>query len=546
MSIIDIIMAAAGNTTTGPWDLAGARYTGQPLPRVYGEDTAPAGMFFKPDGLKLYVSGYGYDKVYQFTLSTAWSVGTAVYDGVSFSVVAQATSPYQLAFSSDGTKMFILDAGSDTVFQYTLSTAWDISTASYASKSKTVTAEATAPQGMTFSAAGTSMYIGNYSLSTGVVYQYTLSTAWDVSTATYSLKSFSTGKTSVRGIYLASSDTELFILSTPSAETVYSYTLSTAGDITTASSTGQSVVVTAFDGSTYGVWVSSAGDKLYVTTANVQDFVWQLDMSTNYNLSTATFAYQLPNVFYLGYQLQYPSGAYMTSDGLNMYITRDLGTGYQVSQFSLGTAWDIKSTTYSGKFYSATAQDSSIEGISLSSDKTKMFLFGNTNNRIFMYTLSTPGDVATATYSGVSFSVAAQSTAMTGMCFSSDGLHFYMTNSGTDLVYQYDLATAWDLSTATYAAKSFSVASQSSNSFAVYVSPDGAYLYVLNGSTPANVYEYAMTTAFDVSTAYYTGRAFNFGAQETSGDTLFFKPDGLAMYIAGSDTRSVFQYALGP
>ncbi|GAH99215.1 unnamed protein product, partial [marine sediment metagenome] len=41
--------------------------------------------------------------------------------------------PYNLFFKPDGTKMYVVDLGAE-VFQYTLSTPWDVSTANYDTK----------------------------------------------------------------------------------------------------------------------------------------------------------------------------------------------------------------------------------------------------------------------------------------------------------------------------------------------------------------------------------------------------------------------------
>ena len=72
------------------------------------------------------------DRVYQYTLSTAWDVTTASYDSISFSVSSQESITRAGEFSSDGSNMYIVGESSDTVHQYSLSTAWDVSTASYA------------------------------------------------------------------------------------------------------------------------------------------------------------------------------------------------------------------------------------------------------------------------------------------------------------------------------------------------------------------------------------------------------------------------------
>ena len=53
-------------------------------------------------------------------LSTAWDVSTASYNNVSFYVGSQEPYPGGVAFSSDGSKMYIVGYTNDTVYQYTL------------------------------------------------------------------------------------------------------------------------------------------------------------------------------------------------------------------------------------------------------------------------------------------------------------------------------------------------------------------------------------------------------------------------------------------
>jgi sugar lactone lactonase YvrE len=140
----------------------------------------------------MYVLNDGADStnaVYQYSLSTAWDVSTASYDSVTYSVNTQADGPRELFFSSDGTKMYIADANNIRIYQYTLSTAWNLSTASYASKSFLTSSQDTNPQGLFFKPDGKTMYL--LGTATDSVYQYTLSTAWDLATASYASKSFS-------------------------------------------------------------------------------------------------------------------------------------------------------------------------------------------------------------------------------------------------------------------------------------------------------------------------------------------------------------------
>jgi len=69
-------------------------------------------------------------KVSEYTLTTAWDVSTASFVD-SFSVVTQEANPQDIWFDSSGKTMFILGQAGDDVNVYKLTTAWDVSTASF-------------------------------------------------------------------------------------------------------------------------------------------------------------------------------------------------------------------------------------------------------------------------------------------------------------------------------------------------------------------------------------------------------------------------------
>ena len=120
----------------------------------------------------MYIVGTNNKTVYQYTLSTAWDVSTASYASKSVNVSAQDSGPTSVAFSSDGTKMYVAGTSNDMVYQYTLSTAWDVSTASYASNSVSFSAEETQPSSLAFNYDGTKMYV--LGSANDAVYQYEL------------------------------------------------------------------------------------------------------------------------------------------------------------------------------------------------------------------------------------------------------------------------------------------------------------------------------------------------------------------------------------
>ena len=139
------------------YNLAGASYDSVSLD-VSGQDSKASGIAFSNDGTKLFIAGYTNDNVYQYSLSTAFDLSTASYDS-SFDISGQETIPLDIVFNADGTKMYVVGLSSDSVHQYSLSTAFDISTASYDSISFSFTGQDANPYGLRFNNDGTKMYM---------------------------------------------------------------------------------------------------------------------------------------------------------------------------------------------------------------------------------------------------------------------------------------------------------------------------------------------------------------------------------------------------
>ena len=125
MSYYDDLLAVIASSSietivTEGWDVSTAVYANKSK-FVGAQEAEPFGVFFKPDGLAMYITGYVNNTVHQYTLSTAWDVSTAVYANKSKFVGTQDTNPFGVFFKPDGLAMYITGDVSDTVYQYTLS-----------------------------------------------------------------------------------------------------------------------------------------------------------------------------------------------------------------------------------------------------------------------------------------------------------------------------------------------------------------------------------------------------------------------------------------
>ena len=89
-------------------------------------------LAFKDDGTKVYYVGNN-NYVWQRTLSTAWDISTAGA-ATSFDQSSQDSDPRDITFKTDGTKMYLKGDSNNRVFQYSLSTAWVITSATYDNK----------------------------------------------------------------------------------------------------------------------------------------------------------------------------------------------------------------------------------------------------------------------------------------------------------------------------------------------------------------------------------------------------------------------------
>ena len=148
---------------------------------IDNQEKYPKGIAFSNSGKKMFIVGTEGDDVNEYTLDIAWDISSASFVD-SFSVSSQETSPTGLTFSSSGKKMFTVGTQDDEVNEYTLATAWDASSASYVN-TLSVASQDVDPEGITFSNSGKKMFI--VGTDGDDVNEYTLDTAWDISSASF-------------------------------------------------------------------------------------------------------------------------------------------------------------------------------------------------------------------------------------------------------------------------------------------------------------------------------------------------------------------------
>jgi len=272
LSIIKELLGGLG------WDITDTVYTYNSF-SVTNEDGTPADIFLKPDGRKMYMVGSSNDNVYEYNLSIPWDINTATYTGNYVDISGQSLVPTGIFIRADGLKLYVIDQNNTDIFEYNLSTAWDIGSAVYSGNSYNNTQEVT-PQSVFFSPDGTKMYL--VGSTNDRVYEYNLGTPWDVSTASYSTnnKDVSPQDNVPTGIFFSPDGAKMYMIGQQNNR-INQYNLGTPWDVSTASYTSN--YTQSEDSQSAGLFIKSDGIKLYVMGLNT-DTVYQYDTVPQWNI----------------------------------------------------------------------------------------------------------------------------------------------------------------------------------------------------------------------------------------------------------------------
>ena len=216
-----------GSLIVGTFDVSTASFVD--ATSISSQESTPTGIAFSSDGTKMFVVGWQKNAVIEYELSTPFDASTRTWvDDTSIS--EQEDTPTDIAFSSDGTRMFVIGDAGDDVNEYALSTPFDASTRTFVDATS-IQSQETLPTGIAFSSDGTRMFvIGD---AGDDVNEYTLSTPFDASTRTFvDATSISEQETFPTGIVFSSDGTRMFVIG-DAGDDVNEYTLSTPFDAST-------------------------------------------------------------------------------------------------------------------------------------------------------------------------------------------------------------------------------------------------------------------------------------------------------------------------
>ena len=302
-----------------------------------------------------------------------------------------------------------------------------------------------------------------------------------------------------------------------------------------------SITLTASDGISTGF---DSANAIFTATVVITYVPWDV---TVLSVGTSGYAYNLSGAVDTGTNISLSSTQeHFSSDGLTL-ITVNSST--QVGSHDLSTAYDMSTITASQAYN--ISEETSVEDARFSSDGTKMYVVGITNDTVYQYSLSTAFDVSSASYDSVSFAINGQESAPRALAFSSDGTKMYISGNSGDDINEYDLSTAWDLSTASYS-QVFSLATYQQTPLNIEFSSDGTKLFIYGNSADGShpeatsgnriIDRWDLSTAWDVSTMTYHSYLDDPIGANAFGMT--FNNDGTTLYVSTTTVVNVFDMSV--
>ena len=233
------------------------------------QDSFATDMAFNSDGTKMFILGRTGDRVYQYSLTNPFSLasGNVSYDSLFFGVASQASTPTGLAFNSDGTKMFILDNSSSKVYQYSLTNGFSLASGNVSYDSLSLSVGDNSPQAIRFNPDGTKIFI--VGRSNKRILRYSLTNGFSLASGNvvsgYDI--FSLPSTlSPLSVNFNPDGTRMFVQVDAPGDEIYQYSLTNGFSLASGNVSDDNIDfdVSAGAANPYSLTFSSDGSKMFI------------------------------------------------------------------------------------------------------------------------------------------------------------------------------------------------------------------------------------------------------------------------------------------
>ncbi|ABK77287.1 hypothetical protein CENSYa_0654 [Cenarchaeum symbiosum A] len=469
-----------------------------------GRDNYFRGLAFSDDGTQMFMLGRGDQHMYRYDLSQPYNTTDSSFVD-SVYIGPEDGSPIGFSFSPNGTMLFVLsyvNSGHSSVHAYSLSEPYEI-IAPLQVGSHNLDTRYYYRSGIYFSTAGDLMFISDYRN----IQTYKLAVPYNVSTAEYN--STQETQTSIQGMVFSPEGTRLFLMEYSMLD---QYDLAEPYNLSSLNRSGS---VDLRDNDATGLAFSGNGTKMFILQ---EDYVQEYHLPHTYDIA----APERDIIFHTGGRDNYFRGLAFSDDGTQMFM---LGRGDQhMYRYDLSQPYNTTDSSFVDSVYIG-PEDGSPIGFSFSPNGTMLFVLSYVNSghsSVHAYSLSEPYEIIAPLQVG-SHNLDTRYYYRSGIYFSTAGDLMFISDYRN--IQTYKLAVPYNVSTAEY---NSTQETQTSIQGMVF-SPEGTRLFLM---------EYSMLDQYDLAEPYNLSslnRSGSVDLRDNDATGLAFSGNGTKMFILQED-----------
>ena len=180
-------------------------------------------------------------------------------------------------------------------------------------------------------------------------------------------------------------------------------------------------------------------------------------------------------------------------------------------------------------------------GFTFDDDGSHVYVSGNQNNKIYEIELGSAFNLSSATKRQ---EIASVDGTPCGITFNNDGTKLFLAGFAQHRIVVWPLSTPYSLASGSVGTPAeYDVSSQSSKPRDIDFNSDGTKMYIVSAPNNEYVSVYSLNTAFDLSAGFsHLGNFTTVSDQDEQPFSIEFNNDGTKFYMNGYQTDSVYEY----
>ncbi len=445
------------------------------------DDATPIGHCWNDNGTRLYVVGQTTKTLYQYTVPTPYLPSSIVAASVSLDLSLVTNDVLQVVISRDGDFIFITDAAS--VYSFPLPTKDDIT--SFSSSTDTVFTPGAAADVVSFALKreGDKFYVGN--TTTNEITEY-VTTAPNI-------------------IVGATANGNIFTLPLIPPQL-----------------------------SPNSISFRSNGKQFFVLDRLDSSFVrFHLDdFDRDWNISTASY-------FSNSFGAADSQSIFWKPDGTKFFnLVAAGGANDRIDQFDVPDRWNMTDAQLNVTNFSLDGIANNPRGMWVTPDGLACFVIDSTSDLLVRLNMTTGWDLSTMSDSGIFFDLNGEVNVNTptGIAFSKDQLKFYVTDSQTDDVVEFEVPAPLDIINAEFVI-SFDV-STFGDLTEIRLKPDDSLFYI-GARAPDRILLFSLPLDGDVSGAVFLQELDVMFLEDNLQSFFVRENDGKKIWVAGQQSDAI-------